>query len=152
MKKISLIIVLFFSLQLLTAQEEDVKNVNNIEVKNKDVPFAVIENVPVFPGCSGTKQEKKMCLNRSIQKHVAKNFNLSGMDSLGLKPGRKKIYIQFKITKKGKIDVTGARAPHKKLENESIRVVKLLPEMIPGTHRGRNVNVTYMLPISFTIE
>ena len=46
----------------------------------------------------------------------------------------------------------GARAPHARLEKEAKRVVGLLPKMIPGKQRGRPVNVTYMLPISFNVE
>ena len=45
-----------------------------------------------------------------------------------------------------------ARAPHKRLQQEAIRVVKLLPKMIPGKQRGRPVGVKYSLPIAFKVE
>ncbi len=130
---------------------EEIVEVEEEEVFEEDVAFAVIEDVPVFPGCKGTKQQKKDCLNKQMQKHVQRKFNGDLAGDLGLS-GKQKIYIQFKITKTGGIQIIGARAPHKRLEKEARRVVNLLPKMIPGKQRGRPVNVTYMLPITFNVE
>lgn len=130
---------------------EEIVEVEEEEVFEEDVAFAVIEDVPVYPGCKGTKQQKKDCLNSKIRKHVNRKFNGDLAGDLGLS-GKQKIYVSFKITKTGGIQIIGARAPHKRLEKEAIRVVKLLPRMTPGKQRGRPVNVTYMLPISFNIE
>ena len=131
---------------------EEIEEALEEEEVAEDVPFAIIEDVPVYPGCKGTKQQKKDCLNKSMQKHVARKFNADLATDLGLSPGKKKIYIQFKITKTGTIQIVGARAPHARLEKEAKRVVSLLPRMTPGKQRGRPVNVTYMLPISFNVE
>jgi protein TonB len=131
---------------------EDIEEAVEDEFVDEDVPFAIIEDVPVYPGCKGTKAQKKACLNKSMQKHVARKFNADLATDLGLSPGKKKIYIQFKITKTGTIQIIGARAPHARLEKEAKRVVSLLPKMTPGKQRGRPVNVTYMLPISFNVE
>lgn len=131
---------------------EEIEEAVEEEEVAEDVPFAIIEDVPVYPGCKGTKQQKKDCLNKSMQKHVARKFNADLATDLGLSPGKKKIYIQFKITKTGTIQIVGARAPHARLEKEAKRVVSLLPRMTPGKQRGRPVNVTYMLPISFNVE
>ena len=87
-----------------------------------------------------------------MQKHIQRKFNGDLASDLGLPPGKQKIYIQFRITKTGTIEILGARAPHKRLEKEAKRVVNLLPRMTPGKQRGRPVNVTYMLPISFNVE
>ncbi len=124
-----------------------IKDYDNLE----DVPFAIIDVVPTYPGCEGSDNSKD-CLNKSIQKHVVENFNSDISKNLGLEPGIQKIYVQFKILKTGDIEILGARAPHKDLEVEARRVVNLLPKMIPGEHNGKSVNVTYMLPISFHIE
>ena len=130
---------------------EEIVEVEEEEVFEEDVAFAVIEDVPVYPGCKGSKQQKKDCLNEKIKKHVGKKFNAELASDLGLS-GKQKIYVQYKITKTGGIQIMGARAPHKKLEKEAKRVVNLLPKMTPGKQRGRAVNVTYMLPISFEVE
>jgi protein TonB len=130
---------------------EEIVEVEEEEDFNEDVPFAIIEDVPVYPGCKGTKVQKKACLNMSMQKHVQRKFNGDLAGDLGLS-GKQKIYIQFKITKTGGIEIIGARAPHAKLEKEARRVVNLLPKMEPGKQRGRAVNVTYMLPITFDVQ
>lgn len=133
---------------------EEIVEVEEEENFDEDVPFAIIEDVPIYPGCEKAKgkKAKKDCLNKSMNKHISRKFNGDLASDLGLPPGKIKIYIQFRITKTGSIEILGARAPHKRLEKEAKRVVNLLPKMTPGKQRGRPVNVTYMLPISFNVE
>ncbi len=116
------------------------------------IPFAIIDQVPVFPGCKGTNEDKKKCMNKGIQMYVAHYFNGNLASSLDLDKGKQYIYVQFKITKKGKIKIIASKAPHKALADEAERVVKLLPNMIPGEHDGKKCNVTYMLPITFNVD
>jgi protein TonB len=117
----------------------------------KDIPFAIIEEPPVYPGCKGSKSEKKKCLQRKITEHVSKKFNTSLAQDLGLSPGKKKVYVQFRIDKKGNIVNVRARGPHKRLEKEAIRVIELLPQMTPGKQRTRPVAVSYSLPITLVV-
>lgn len=118
----------------------------------EDVPFAIIEEVPVFPGCTGTKKELTDCLNEKIRQFVGKKFNNDLAADLGLSPGKKRIVVQFRIGPDGAITVIAARAPHPKLKAEAIRVVKLLPHMTPGKQRGKPVGMKYTLPIGFNVE
>lgn len=117
-----------------------------------DVPFAIVENVPVFPGCEGTQRELRKCLQEKITVHVNTNFNIKMAKGLGLEPGIKKIFVMFKIDKEGNITDLKSRAPHEALREEAERVVKLLPQMKPGSNRGKHVGVKYSLPIAFKIE
>ena len=116
------------------------------------VPFAIIENVPVFPGCEGTQEELKTCLQEKITNHVNANFNSGLAKGLGLEPGLKKVFVMFKINKEGNIADVQARAPHLKLQEEAIRVIESLPKMTPGKHNGETVGVKYALPIAFNVE
>jgi len=100
----------------------------------------------------GSKAELKDCLQDKISKHVNSKFNSDLASELGLTPGIKKIFVMFKIDKTGSITDIQARAPHKRLEAEAIRVVQSLPKMIPGKQRGRPVGVKYSLPIAFKVE
>lgn len=118
----------------------------------EDVAFAIIEEVPIFPGCTGTKEEKKGCFSDRVTKHVIKHFNADLAQDLGLLPGKQKIYVIFSVDKNGDITNIMARAPHKSLEKEAIRVIELLPKMIPGKQRNRAVGVKYSLPITFNVE
>ena len=131
---------------------EEIEEVVEEEEVVEDVPFAIIEDAPVFPGCKGSKAQKKKCLQDKIKKHVNKKYNTGLAGDLGLDPGKKKVYVQFKISKTGNITEVRARGPHKRLEKEAIRVVKLLPKMIPGKQRGRAVGVKYTLPITLLVE
>lgn len=140
-----------------TNQDEAVEVTKIVEASvdeevTEDVPFAIIEDVPVFPGCKGSKAELKECLQDKISKHVNSKFNADLASELGLTPGIKKIFVMFKIDKTGEITDIQARAPHKRLEAEAIRVVQSLPKMIPGKQRGRPVGVKYSLPIAFKVE
>lgn len=133
----------------------EVKKIVEVQMEEdimEDVPFAIIEDVPVYPGCKGSKAELKECLQDKISKHVNSKFNADLASELGLTPGVKKIFVMFKIDKTGEITDIQARAPHKRLEAEAIRVVNSLPKMIPGKQRGRAVGVKYSLPIAFKVE
>jgi len=131
---------------------EEIEEIVEDEEVIDDVPFAIIENVPVYPGCKGTNAEKKKCMVEKIRKHVNRKYNTGLAGDLGLSPGKKRVYVQFKIDKTGKIVNVRARGPHKRLEKEAIRVVELLPSMTPGKQRGRPVGVKYTLPITLVVE
>ena len=140
-----------------TDEDEAIKVEEIIEVEEEedvmeDVPFAIIEDVPVFPGCKGNKAQLRACLQEKITKHVNRKFNSDLAADLGLSPGVKRIFVMFKIDKTGNIVDVMARAPHKRLQQEAIRVVNLLPKMTPGKQRGRPVGVKYSLPIAFKVE
>ena len=131
---------------------EEIIEVEEEEEVMEDVPFAIIEDVPVYPGCKGSKAQLRACLQEKITKHVNRKFNADLASDLGLSPGVKRIFVVFKIDKTGNITDVMARAPHKRLQEEAIRVVNLLPKMTPGKQRGRAVGVKYSLPIAFKVE
>ena len=137
-------------------QEEEIMEIEEIEEAEEeiaDVPFAVIENVPIYPGCEKKRSnaEKKKCMSQNVQKFVQKKFNTELAGDLGLE-GRQRIAVQFKIDKNGDVVNVRARAPHPKLEQEAVKVVKALPKMVPGRQRGTAVGVLYSLPILFQVE
>jgi len=140
-----------------TSQEEEIVEIEEIEEvieeEIADVPFAVIENVPIYPGCesAGNNNAKKACMSEKISKFVNKKFNRDLAGDLGLE-GRQRISVQFKIDKHGNVVGVRARAPHPRLEQEAVKVVSALPKMIPGKQRGKAVGVLYALPIIFQVE
>ena len=141
-----------------TNQEEKIVEVKEIkeevvEEEIADVPFAVIENVPVYPGCEGekTNDAKKRCMSSKISEFINKKFDTNLASDLGLE-GRQRIAVQFKIDKSGRVVDVRARAPHPRLEREAMDVVQSLPNMTPGKQRGKPVGVLYSLPIVFDIQ
>ena len=138
------------------SQEEEIVEIQDLSEAEEiidDVPFAVIEDVPIYPGCESAvgRDAKKKCMSNKISKFVGKKFNTDLASDLGLE-GIQQIYVQFKIDKTGNITNVQARAPHPKLKQEAIKTIKALPKMTPGKQRGQAVGVLYSLPIRFQIE
>ncbi|MBJ2173745.1 energy transducer TonB [Aureibaculum sp. A20] len=116
------------------------------------IPFTILEEAPIFPGCEDFKNEEaKACFTKQMTKFVNRKFDASIAEGLNLS-GKQKIYAQFTIGKNGLVTDIKIRAPHKSLEKEALRVIEKLPEMIPGKQRKKAVPVKYTLPIVFQIE
>jgi len=126
-------------------------NFETIDVQAIDyLPFSEIEQVPIYPGCEDA-QNQKSCFSGKLITLVSRNFSAKLPKTLGLTPGRKRIFVMFKIDKTGKVVDIRARAPHKKLEEEAIRVINLIPKLKPGFDKGKAVAVKYSLPIVFNV-
>ncbi|MBR9845670.1 MAG: energy transducer TonB [Algicola sp.] len=137
------------------AIEEYVASVEEVEVEDVEedieVPFAVIENVPVFPGCEGgNKQEQIDCFQAKMLEHVNNNFKYPER-ALELEM-HGKVFVLFVIDKTGKVTKIRSRGPDKLLEEEAERIISLLPKMIPGKQRGRAVSMPYSIPIHFKFK
>lgn len=124
----------------------------NAQETEKNKPFVVIEEVPVFPGCKGTNKELKMCFSKGIQRHFATKFDAELPNKLNLDPGKIRVLISFKINKDGFIENISAKAPHQKIIEECIKIMSLLPRMIPGKQKGESVAVKYAIPFTMFIE
>ncbi|MCD2257856.1 M56 family metallopeptidase [Psychroserpens luteolus] len=129
-----------------------VKDHNTTKVQDKEVPFAVVDEVPMYESCVGLpdNEARKKCVSREVAIYVNKNFNVDLASKLGLL-GRQRITVIFKIDKLGYVTNVKARASHPDIEKEAIRVIKGLPQFIPGKHKGKPVIVPYSLPITFQI-
>lgn len=136
-----------------TSQEEEIIEVEDVvveeEVEDIDVPFAVIEDVPIFPGCEGAS-DKRACFQEMMQKHIGKNFRYPEIaQEMGVQ-GR--VSVMFTIQKDGSIGNVRMRGPDKNLEKEAARIIGKLPKMTPGKQRGRAVRVPFSIPITFKLQ
>ncbi|MEY8848439.1 energy transducer TonB [Psychroserpens sp. XS_ASV72] len=137
------------------AIQEYVANVEEVVVEEVEedieVPFAVIENVPIFPGCEGlSNQDAIACFQTKMQEHVNKNFRYPERALEMQMHG--KVYVLFVIDKTGKVTKIKSRGPDELLEQEAERIIGLLPKMTPGKQRGRAVNMPYSIPIHFVFK
>ncbi len=135
-----------------TDQEEVVEEVEVLEEEvDVDVPFAIIEDVPLFPGCERVpKSDRRKCFQEQIQKHISKNFRYPEIaQEMGIQ-GR--VFVQFMIGKDGNISGIRTRGPDKNLEKEASRIISKLPRMTPGKQRGRPVRVPFSIPITFRLQ
>ncbi len=135
--------------------QEEIVEVDDIEVEDDfddvDVPFAVIEDVPIYPGCERVpKSERRNCFQDQINKHIRKNFRYPEIaQEMGIQ-GR--VYVNFVISKDGSITNVRMRGPDKNLEKEAARIISKLPSMTPGKQRGRPVRVPFSIPITFRLQ
>ena len=131
---------------------DNIIEVNIKETDEETVPFIAIEEVPTYPGCTGSNETKKECFISKLSKFIYKEFNANIAQELGLPSGKQRVFVMFIINKNGNITNIEARAPHKSLEKEAIRVIESLPKMIPGRQFNKAVAVKYSLPITYNVE
>ena len=135
--------------------EDEIIEVEEVEIEEEiddvDVPFAVIEDVPIFPGCERVKKsERRDCFQQQMNKHIRKNFRYPEIaQEMGIQ-GR--VYVNFIISKDGSITNIRMRGPDKNLEKEAQRIIAKLPNMTPGKQRGRAVRVPFSIPITFRLQ
>ena len=138
-----------------TGLKEDIIAIKDIKidevVDDVDVDFKVVEDVPVFPGCeSVSKEEQRLCFQQKMQEHVRKNFRYPEIaQELGIQGP---VYVLFTIDKDGSITNIRMRGPDKNLEAEAMRIIKKLPQMMPGRQRGIPVRVPFSIPIIFKLN
>lgn len=64
-----------------------------------------------------------------------------------------KVWLGFIVNKEGKVsDVEVLRGIGGGCDEEAVRVIKLMPDWIPGRQSGKPVSVKYKFPINFTLR
>lgn len=137
-------------------QDTEIAKVEDVAVAEEDIPeeipFILIENAPIFPGCENekTEKEKRECFQYQMLKHIQKNFRYPEMaQEMGLE-GR--VSVMFTVQTDGSIGNIRLRGPHKSLETEAARIISKLPRLTPGKQRGTAVKVPYSIPITFKLN
>ena len=112
-----------------------------------------VTNKPIWPGCEEIADDSARfyCLNKGIGQFVANEFKYPEEAKQMVIQG--KMYISFTIDKDGEVsDIFITRGVHELLDEEAIRVVKLLPTMIPAKLGGQPVRMRYTLPINASLK
>ena len=114
-----------------------------------EVPFAVVEEVPVFPGCESAS-DNRACFTEKMQEHIRLHFQYpETAQKMGIQ-GR--VQVVFTIQTDGSIGNIRLRGPDQNLETEALRIIKLLPKMTPGKQRGKPVSVPFSIPVTFRLK
>jgi hypothetical protein len=151
----------------------------NDETRTETVPFSKIDKVPHFKECDGIKDNVKLkeCTSKKIKRHIKKEMkkydyqkeirrivekNKSKDDkdakkivqnmTSNVNDSIQRIYVQFKISKEGKIEDVRSKAATEKLKNIGKSVVSTLPEMVPGKQNDQIAAVIYQLPIALKLQ
>ena len=112
------------------------------------LPFAIVDEVPIFPGCENAT-DKKNCFNEMMQNHISANFKYP--EEAQDKGIQGRVNAMFVILRDGSISDVKMRGPDKMLEDEVGRIISKLPKMKPGKQKGRKVNVPYSIPVTFKL-
>ena len=127
MKKILFLVIVFFTIQFVSAQ--DAPAISNDIVYNT----AGIDVKPDFPGGMG-----------EFYKYFAKNYRTPNVKKLN-----GKVYVTFVVEKDGSIDeVKVLRDIGYGTGEEAIRVLNNSPKWLPGEQDGRKVRCSFSLPIN----
>ncbi|MBL7964097.1 MAG: energy transducer TonB [Flavobacteriales bacterium] len=101
--------------------------------------FTIVEKMPEFPG--GQEALMKYLSSRIEYPEEAMRENIEGA-----------VFISFIVEQDGRIsNVKSLRGLGGGLTEEAIRVVKGMPNWLPGKQRGAPVRVQYNLPIRFKL-
>ena len=140
-----LCLLFIFSVSSILAQEKD----NTTHTQTLAIPFSVLDEVPVFPGCEDA-EDQKACFNEKIMAHISTHFvyppeavkmNIEG-----------RVNVLFTISKEGAIKNLRIRGPHELLENATKKIFDKLPQMVrAGQYKGAFVDCPYTLPVSYVL-
>lgn len=102
--------------------------------------FTYVEEMPAFPG--GEAKLRDFLSKNLKYPEQAKRFGMSG-----------RVVVEFIVGKDGKIkDQRIVRGLGYGLDDEALRVTKLMPDWTPGKVGGKAVIVKFQLPILFTLN
>lgn len=107
--------------------------------KRNDV-FMIVEQMPEFPG--GDMEMRKFIAENIKYPEEALNSGLCGQ-----------VYVRFIVDTDGSvIEPEVIKGDIESLNNEALRVIKLLPKFTPGMQRGQNVKVSLVVPITIVAQ
>ena len=106
----------------------------------KPEPMTVVEEMPSFPG--GANAMVKFIKDHLKYPSEARETNIKGT-----------VYLNFVVEIDGSVtEVSISRAIGGGCEEEAIRVLKSMPDWIPGKQNGRAVRVRLTLPVKFVLN
>jgi TonB family protein len=112
----------------------------NDTLPKKNHKFTEVEKPAVF---QGGNEQLPIFLGEKIK--YPKECRKKGVTGI--------VVVEFTITKDGNIeDVKVVKSVDPLLDNEAIRVVKMMPKWTPAENKGEKVNMNYTLPINFKLQ
>ena len=111
------------------------------EVEEEAIPFALVEQKPRFQG--GDANTFSAWVNKNLQyPEIAKENGVQG-----------RVTLQFTVNTDGSVsDVKVLRGVDSSLDKEAVRIVSMSPKWEPGKQRERPVKVVYNFPVVFQLR
>ena len=124
----------------MIVEEHFVQIEEKVEVVKEAEIFVVVEVLPEYTG--GEEARLKFLKDNIVYPKVARETGMEG-----------RVTIAFVVEPNGSLsnfEVLRGAAPA--LDEEALRVAKLMPKWKPGKQRGKEVRVRYTMPITFTLN
>ena len=110
-------------------------------VEDEAIPFALVEQKPMFQGGDANAFSKWVNQHLSYP-DIAKENGIQG-----------RVTLQFTVNTDGSVSgVKVLRGVDPSLDKEAVRVVSSSPKWTPGKQRDRPVKVTYTFPVIFQLK
>jgi TonB family protein len=107
--------------------------------ESPELVFTIIEQMPEFPGGIDS-------LNQFLTENLKYPVREEQIKDTA-------VLAQFIVNRKGKIkSIVILKSAGKVFDDEVIRVIKMMPDWIPGMQRGEPISVKYTLPVDFKLE
>ncbi|MDQ4140138.1 MAG: M56 family metallopeptidase, partial [Bacteroidota bacterium] len=118
---------------------EKIRGFIQYQDKTNKTIFTQVEELPQFPG---GLEKMYTFLGKNIKyPKAAQKANVEGS-----------VIVQFVVTEQGIIkDLSILKGLTAETNAEALRVIKLMPNWIPGKQNGKPVNVQYTLPLRFSL-
>jgi periplasmic protein TonB len=124
-----------------STKTQEFEQVEYVEEETKEAEiFVVVEENPEFPG--GDEARQMFFKNNIVYPKVAKEASVEG-----------KVIVSFVVEPDGSI--TNAKIERGKiqaLDDEALRVTKMMPKWNPGKQRGKSVRCRFTMPVSFVLQ
>ncbi|OFX24885.1 MAG: hypothetical protein A2033_17910 [Bacteroidetes bacterium GWA2_31_9] len=113
---------------------------NNIVKPQEDKIYTKVDKMPEYKG--GDKELTKFIINNITYPEGSKSKSIQG-----------KVFISFIVNTDGTLsDYNVEKSVNKELDDEALRVIKLMPVWIAGNEKGKPVKVKMQLPIEFRLN
>lgn len=107
---------------------------------NEDRPVYGVEVMPQYPGGE-----------QALLAFIKNNLRYPQSDAQTGTQGR--VTIRFVVNRLGQVcDITVIRGLSPGCDAEAVRVIKMMPNWIPGKHKGNPVSVYYTLPVVYKLQ
>ncbi|MCF8379180.1 MAG: energy transducer TonB [Bacteroidales bacterium] len=124
-------------------QETEVQEYIPVEAEEEQEEaqiFTVVESMPGFPG--GDEARMKYLYDNIEYPQMARESGIQG-----------RVFVTFVVERDGHItDVRVLRGIGGGCDEEAIRVIKNMPNWVPGKQRGKPVRVQFNMPILFKLN
>lgn len=135
------------------SQIVELSEVRSAEEVAKQIPFGVVEEVPMFKGCEGVDKSAQFdCFQKEMTNHIKLHFTYPKEAMENNIQGR--VQVEYLIDEIGNVEVYRVKGPEnaQPLEEEARRIINLLPQFIPGKEKGKAIAVRHVVPITFRMQ